>query len=127
MVTAERLASLVACSWPRAELTTIAYELIAQASEESDSLVDELREFETNRERADRIWTAIFKHEPLGLTKPGDRLAVKRMEKLITAPRRELLAAPLVGAGIDRITHAKITGDIRQLGRHAPPSQLGCL
>jgi hypothetical protein len=143
-VTADRLASLVACSWPRAELTTIAWARIHQA-DGPDALAEELRALATNRDRAERVFTAVVNDEDLGLTRPAERLAVKRMERLARSPRDQLLAvqrhalgslsrlyrqrnlvlhggqtagfnlatalslaAPLVGAGLDRLTHAAL-------------------
>ena len=146
VVTAERLANLVACSWPRAELTTIAWARIGQAADAPDAIADELRGLATNRQRAERILEAIANDEPLQLSKPAERLALRRMQKLVKDPRHELLAvrdqaadalrrlyrqrnlvvhsgltagfglasalrtaAPLVGAGLDRVTHAALT------------------
>ena len=152
VVTAERLADLVACSWPRAELTTIAWARVYQASGETDELANELRGCATNRERADRILRAIVEGEDLRLRRPAERLALRRMEALIRDPRRELIAvreragdalrrlyrqrnlvvhggqtagfglatavrtaAPLVGAGLDRVTHAQLVNGVRPL------------
>lgn len=92
VVTAERLANLVACSWPRAELTTIAWARVYQASDAPDRLADELRAYATNRERADRVLQAIIDDEDLQLTRPAERLALGRMQRLIRDPRRELIA-----------------------------------
>lgn len=148
VITAERLANLVACSWPRAELTTIAWARIKQLDTTDNRIAEELASFETNRERAERVLTAIREEEPMGLVSLAERLAVQRMHKLTRAPRRELLAvrehagdalrrlyrqrnlvvhggltagfglsaalrtaAPLVGAGLDRVTHASLTSD----------------
>jgi hypothetical protein len=149
-VTADRLAGLVACSWPRAELTTIAWARIYQAGDGADALANELRALKTNRDRADRVLRAVVDAEDLGLTRPAELLAVKRMECLTRSPREQLLAvqrhalgslrrlyrqrnlvlhggqtagfslatalrlaAPLVGAGLDRLTHAALVD-----GRH---------
>ena len=146
VITAERLANLVACSWPRAELTSIAWARIKQTTDPASSIVSELAGFGTNRERAERVLAAIISDEPLGLSNPAERLALTRMKKLVAAPRRELLAvrnqasdalrrlyrqrnlvvhggmtagfglvsalrtaAPLVGAGLDRVAHAALT------------------
>jgi beta-phosphoglucomutase-like phosphatase (HAD superfamily) len=148
VITAERLANLVACSWPRAELTTIAWARIKQSAEPDAAIAVQLREAASNRERAERILAAILAQEPIGLTAPAERLALTRMQKLAAAPRRELLgvreqagdalrrlyrhrnlvvhggmtagfglvsalrtAAPLVGAGLDRVTHAALAGE----------------
>jgi hypothetical protein len=150
VVTADRLANLVSCSWPRAELTTIAWARIYQAGKQSDRVADELRALSTNRERADRILDALRSGEAIDLHWPSEKLALKRMEKLVKSPRDQLLAvqrraagclrrlyrqrnlvvhggqtagfslsvalrlaAPLVGAGLDRITHASLVD-----GRH---------
>lgn len=42
VVTADRLATLVACSWPRAELTTIAWARVYQKGKSPDALAEEL-------------------------------------------------------------------------------------
>lgn len=152
VITADRLANLVACSWPRAELTTIAWARVHQMSDTSDAIADELRAYATNRERADRILRAIQVQEDLQLTRPAERMAIQRMERLIRDPRGELIAvreragealrrlyrqrnlvvhggqtagfglaaalrtaAPLVGAGIDRLTHAALVSGTQPL------------
>jgi hypothetical protein len=143
VVAADRLATLVACSWPRAELTDIAW---ARARANDDELALELRELATNRERAARI---AFELEKAGrlpeLSSGSDIAAVHRMKGVLADPRRLLLdvrghateslrrlyrqrnlvlhggrtaaialgpalrtAAPLVGAGIDRIVHGAL-------------------
>lgn len=140
---ADRIATIVACSWPRAELTTLAWERIKSVQ---DPLTFELRGMPDNRARAERVAQAILAGEPLGLREAASECAIKRMEKLFRAPRAVLLdvqgyatdavrrlyrnrnlvlhggqtravalsatlrtAAPLVGAGIDRIVHAQAT------------------
>jgi hypothetical protein len=92
VVTAERLANLVACSWPRAELTTIGWARIYQTGRKSDELASELRGYETNRERSDRVLQAIDDGDDLQLARPAEQLALRRMEKLRHDPRRELIA-----------------------------------
>lgn len=151
-VTAERLAYLVACSWPRAELTTLAWARVRQVKAEPDAIAAELLAFETNRERAERMLRAIVDEEDLELQKAGEQLALRRMEKLVKAPRASLLAvqlhasvslrrlyrqrnlvlhggrtvgvalkasirtaAPLIGAGLDRVTHASLVNDTHPL------------
>lgn len=152
VVTADRLADLVACSWPRAELTTIAWARIYQTKGSSDALADELLGLKTNREKADHVLAAIQAGEDLELRRPAEALALSRMTSLVRAPRDELLAvqrraaaslrrlyrhrnlvvhggqtagpalatalrvaAPLVGAGLDRITHAALVNNHRPL------------
>jgi hypothetical protein len=146
VVTAERLAYVVACAWPRAELTTLAW---ARAQQEpGDELAASIASLETNRERSQLVLDHLAGGGDLGLTEPRDRLGRRRVEKLANAPRSGLLAiqrqtaaslrrlyrqrnlvvhggqvsgealsatlrtaAPLVGAGLDRIAHAALTRD----------------
>ncbi len=145
VTTADRLADLVACSWPRAELTTIAWARVYQEGGAPDPLAQELRDYPTNKERATRVLLGIQASEDLQLSWPAEKLAVQRMDRLVRNPRRELMAvqrraaealrriyrqrnlvvhggvvagstlalslqtgAPLIGAGIDRITHAAL-------------------
>ncbi|MBU4616223.1 integrase [Rhodococcus sp. GG48] len=141
-VAADRMAALVACSWPRAELTTLAYR---HNPNPADRLAAELDQAPTNRERARLVADALVSGRKLVLEKHADIAAVQRMESLVNQPRstlsdvschittamrrlyrqRNLLmhggstssvalgatlrtAAPLVGAGLDRITHAAL-------------------
>jgi len=135
---AERLASLVTCSLPRAELTGLSYLL-----EESDpSLGPELQRCTENRERCIVVASAIREGRSLFLPEVSDQAALARMHKFLQSPRKTLhdvktyvseafarlyrqrnlvlhwgktnalalraslrTAAPLVGAGMDRIAH----------------------
>jgi len=138
-IAAERLASLVACSFPRAELTYLSY-IITKIPQ---PLSTDLQACATNRDRCERLLTAIHTNEPLGLSKPSDLAAVDRMRSVAADPHTRLqdimnhaataflrmyrqrnlvlhwgktdavalraslrTAAPLVGAGMDRIAHA---------------------
>ncbi|HKT82542.1 MAG TPA: hypothetical protein VJQ84_01760 [Solirubrobacterales bacterium] len=144
VVTAERFAYLVACSWPRAELTTLAW--ARQKQEPSDALGESLAASQTNRERCQVVLDHLGSEGDLGLEAARDRLGQRRIEKLVKEPRSGLQAiqrqtvaslrrlyrqrnlvvhggqvagealsatlrtvAPLVGAGLDRITHAYLT------------------
>ncbi len=152
VVTADRLASLVACSWPRAELTSIAWARVKQDGRTRDTLAEELAGLPTNRARAARVMRAVRDDEPLGLNRPAERMAEARMQRLVRAPRDQLLAvrrraetclrrlyrqrnlvvhggqtaghdlavalrvaAPLVGAGLDRVTHSALIDGRRPL------------
>ena len=84
-VTAERLGYLVACSWPRAELTTLAW--IRQRSPFDDGLVKRLASCLTNRERSQLLLEQISGDDELGFESPRDRMAERRIEGLATAPR----------------------------------------
>ncbi len=152
VVTADRLATLVACSWPRAELTTIAWARVYQTGKSPDPLAQELKNYPTNRERAERILRAIQDDEDLQLDWSAERLALKRMKSLVDRPHDELnrvqrratetlrrfyrqrnlvvhggqtagqtlslalsAGAPLIGAGLDRITHAALVSGTEPL------------
>ena len=136
----ERLATLVACSFPRAELTRLSYALSLGGA----PISAELRKVSKNQDRCDIIAGAIAEGriDSSALT-PTDRAAVTRMSEILTHAgsalgtvseyasiafrrlyrQRNLVlhwgrtdgvalqaslrnAAPLVGAGIDRIIHA---------------------
>jgi hypothetical protein len=142
-VAGDRLAGLVACSFPRAELTTLAY---AHSKEGSDDLAERIKAAESNRDRAALMADAIRRSLPLCLLSSSDRLAERRLSKILLGPRTVLrdieqhtsrtmrrlyrqrnlvlhwgrmnavclraalrTAAPLIGAGIDRIAHAWFT------------------
>jgi hypothetical protein len=146
-VAADRLAVIIACSWPRAELTALAHR---HHPAEPDELGGRLAGCRVNRERAYLIADAIQADQGLpdvsrSRNRHSDLAAVHRMRKLLANPRRELedaaarfrialrrlyrtrnivlhggsvqsvtldaalrTAAPLVGAGLDRITHAAV-------------------
>lgn len=143
-VAAERMAALVACSWPRAEMTALAHK---HSPLQTDRLLLELKGATTNRERSRLIADALLSPREVAVTSDSDRAAVARMKKLVGQPRATLkdvekhvtsamrrfyrhrnivmhggattvptlsmalrTAAPLVGAGLDRITHSAITG-----------------
>jgi hypothetical protein len=138
-VVADRMGAIVACSFPRAELTVLSY----QAAKADVTLDARLRACGTNRDRADVIATDIAAGVTLTLSNDADRAAFERMRKLLADPhavmkdietyatgaflrlyrQRNLVlhggktdgvalraslrtAAPLVGAGMDRIAHA---------------------
>lgn len=138
---ADRLAALVACSWPRAELTAIA---AARINSVKDALSSELASMGTNRERCDRLLDELTNDPKVRVATRSDRAAVHRVKQLLTRPaavledvrsnvqeslrrlyrQRNLVvhggvatpildatlrtAAPLVGAGLDRIAHASL-------------------
>lgn len=149
VLAADRLAALVACSWPRAELTTIAQNRIRAVD---DQLSAELDTLQTNKERCDRLVADIRAARPLNLPSQGDVAALHRMESLLANPGKVLnevrgyaqeslrrlyrqrnlvlhggrtrgvsleatlrTAAPLVGAGVDRLVHANLTAKLEPL------------
>ena len=135
----DRLASIVAASFPRAELTVLAYKII----EAGGALGERIKVVETNRERSGLVAEAILQDEEISLTQQPDMAAKNRMTTLLSDPHSALqdierhlqgvfrrfyknrnlvlhwgrttavglrpglrTAAPLVGAGMDRIAHA---------------------
>ncbi|MGD9484975.1 NAD(P)-binding protein [Streptomyces sp. TRM70308] len=144
-IAADRMAIIIACSWPRAELTTLAHR---HNPSEPDDLFRAVAACTTNREAARLVVSALEATgvEALALTKPtgySDQAAAQRMVALLANPRSQLndvtkafriamrrlyrirniilhggathgvaleaalrTAAPLLGAGLDRIVHA---------------------
>jgi len=82
-IAAERMARVVACSLPRAELTTLAYQY---QNEHQDPLADELRRCATNRERAWRLERAIKSQEALRYQKASDQAALWRVHGFLVSP-----------------------------------------
>lgn len=150
-VAADRLAALVACSFPRAELTALSYAL-KEDSPANASILSKLSSCSENRERCSVIAKAIEAGQPLEFRTQSDFAARKRIEKVIRSPRTELrdirthtgyafsrlyrqrnlvlhwgktdavalraalrTAAPLVGAGMDRIAHSLYVEDLRPI------------
>ncbi len=153
-VAADRLAAIIACSWPRAELTALAHR---HNPAQPDSLSGALDGCTTNLERARAVAHAIRTGTGLpdvsrARSRHSDLAAIERMAKLLADPRKELttaattfkvalrrlyrtrniilhggstkgvavqaamrIAAPLVGAGLDRLTHAALVEGIHPL------------
>lgn len=154
-VAADRMAAIIACSWPRAELTALAHR---HKPREADDLTRAIAACTTNQERARLVAKALgttgagaldFTRTP---TKYSDNPAAQRMADLVQDPRPVLndvagafrialrrlyrtrniilhggatqgvaleaslrTAAPLVGAGLDRIVHAAYAEDLAPL------------
>lgn len=143
---ADRLASLVACAWPRAELLTLAWARQQQPAEEDDRVAGELAALQSSQDRVDYVLETIERGDALGLTDPAERAAHARMAELARDPRKTLTtvrtyaqhatrrlyrqrnlvlhggrtwgialeaslrtAAPLVGAGLDRIAYSHLS------------------
>lgn len=143
VLAADRMAALITCSWPRAELTALSYK-------HRPAVADRLSRFlegeKLNRERARSVLNWLRAGQGLALSTRRDRAAASRLEQLLLAPRptlreveqhmrratrrlyrhRNLLMhggatdvvslpmtlrtiAPLLGAGLDRLTHAHLT------------------
>lgn len=149
VVAADRMAALVASSWPRAEFTALSHQ---HRPTTPDRLALDLDRAETNQDRARLVAKAVEAGHLLSLTRSTDRASEQRMIKLVHHPRatlqdvrghvttalrrlyrqRNLLmhggstgsvalaatlrtTAPLVGAGLDRITHASLIEGISPL------------
>ncbi len=83
-VAAERLAHLVACSLPRAELTALSY---IHAEHGTDALARALAVVSQNRRRAGELEVALLSGQALTTPKITDRAATERVTALLTQPR----------------------------------------
>ena len=83
---ADSLASIVACSLPRAELTVLSY--IAERN--CRDLQDELRACNENRERAQVVARSIAEGHMLNLRRHSDIAAYLRIQKLLLSPSKVL-------------------------------------
>jgi hypothetical protein len=152
-VAADRLAAIVACSWPRAELTTLIHR------HTGDDELSGLRDTrDTNHDRSAVLLAELHKHGVGRLTfarrptRHSDAAAAERMHDLVGDPRRVLAevqraaqiafrrlyrarnvvlhggstssvaldatlrtSAPLLGAGLDRITHHYLEDQLEPL------------
>ena len=148
-IAATRMAAMVTCSWPRAELTALSYEHHPAGP---DLLTQQLANAMTNRERAIAVAVALQAGRPLATPQAADTAAASRMAALVASPRQSLqavraiierslrrlyrqrnivlhggstqsvalnatlrTAAPLVGAGLDRIAHAYLVDRVLPL------------
>lgn len=144
-VAADRLAKIIACSWPRAELTTLVHRHKPVGPD--DDLARRRDACGTNHERVQVLVDEITSNRVANLnftgrTRYNDLAAAERVEQCVADPRRILneitavvtialrrlyrarnmvlhggstssvvldaalrTAAPLIGAGLDRITH----------------------
>ena len=81
------LASLVACSFPRAELTPLAYAYVA---ENDGQLAADLRAAQSNRSKCRLLADAIADGSDLAFAQNSDRAALMRMRGLLSDPRAVL-------------------------------------
>jgi len=79
----DHLAAIVACSFPRAELTTLSYKAEKAGSATITPL---LRACGSNRDRAALLADMIQREMPLNLTDGSDQAAVSRMQVLLANP-----------------------------------------
>lgn len=148
VVAALHASRLTACSWPRAELTALSYQVDPRRPEAA-ALRDELAETTTNRERSLVIAKRIERDGGFPLARSwriqSDAAAINRMQSLLDNPTGMLtqvggyveasfrrlyrcrnvivhggstrgdvldatlrVTAPLIGATLDRLTHAHL-------------------
>lgn len=152
---AARAARLAACSWPRAELTALSYQVDAH-NDAGRALAGKLQAAETNRDRSEIVADQLRRAHGLPLRRSwrfqSDVAAVTRMNNLLANPADSLkqvsgyveaslrrmyrcrnvivhggstrgdvldstlrVVAPLVGATLDRLTHAHLVLEIDPL------------
>jgi hypothetical protein len=148
-VAADRLAAIVTCSWPRAELTALSYR---HKPFLPDSVSTELQTCRSNLQRSEVIGQALSAGTPLTLAAPSDIAAAERMKAVLCIPYVQLkdvrciiqgvfrrlyrqrnivvhggntaaialdsalrTAAPLIGAGLDRLVHAQLINQVEPL------------
>ncbi len=85
---ADRLAALIACSFPRAEMTALAY---AHQNESNDQLASELADTDTNLERVQMIEKHLTKNSRLTLARHSDVAAQARVVELLEEPNATLV------------------------------------
>ena len=99
----DRMAALVACSFPRAELTTLSYELEKQGG----TIGDELKGCAANKDRCEALMREIELGTPLTFPRGSDQAALDRLATLLKNPSRVL-----------REIEARITESFRRLYRN---------
>ena len=82
-IAAQRMAAVVACALPRAELTPLAH---AYRKANHDTLAVELRQCTTNLELADCLERAIRDGAALAFASPSDAAALLRLQSFIDSP-----------------------------------------
>lgn len=87
VVAADRLAAIVTCSWPRAELTALSYR---HKPSQPDPVSAELRTCRSNRQRCDIVAKALSTGTALALASPSDVAAAERMKAVLAAPYSQL-------------------------------------
>jgi hypothetical protein len=83
---ADRLASIVACSYPRAELTALSYIL----AREDVAMKAVLTDVSENRDRARLVAEAITQGQPFTLRDWSDRAAIRRVAHVLRRPNEML-------------------------------------
>lgn len=84
---ADDLAVLVACSFPRAELTTLSFRY---AESHDDGITEQLDASGSNRDRAAAFADAVKDEIVQPLREPSDAAALARMTEVLSAPNQTL-------------------------------------
>jgi len=84
---ADNLAALVACSFPRAELTALSY----RAADEDAAVAGQLAGLSSNRDRSRVTAQLIIDGQLPAMRSSADQAAVARVRKLLNDPSRELM------------------------------------
>jgi hypothetical protein len=87
-IAAARMAALVTCSWPRAELTALSH---AHKPATPDLLARQLTNAASNRERAFAVASALRSGRTVATKHRADAAAAARMSALAASPQRSLL------------------------------------
>lgn len=82
----ERLATIVACAFPRAELTKLSYVL----AKEDRRMTAALATVTVNRDRAVLVADEIVAGRALTMTRPADRAALERLRRIFQDPAKAL-------------------------------------
>lgn len=90
VIAADRMATLTACSWPRAELTTLAYAHHPEVPDQLSHQMDAVGEESENRERARLVANWIASGHKLNLKRASDLASEERIRSLLTNPARNL-------------------------------------
>jgi hypothetical protein len=99
----DRMAVMIACSFPRAELTALSYEV----EKGGGAVAASLSRCRTNRDRAHELGAAIRRGDAMTLTDESDKAALARMQGVIADP---------LGKLEDIKNHASVA--LRRLYRH---------
>jgi hypothetical protein len=148
---ADRLAALIACSFPRAELTRLAHHIVEHDKDANPELADALESATTNTTAAGRLAKHLETSDVV-FGDVSDQAASRRLQALVRRPNEGLrdieehlqrslrrlyrvrnlvlhnaatdsltlsaallTAAPLLGAGIDRVVRGALLQDIEPL------------
>ncbi|MFY1633737.1 integrase [Solwaraspora sp. WMMB335] len=128
VVAADRLAALVTCSWPRAELTTLSWR---HTPSSPDALSVELSQHTKNIDRSRVVADALASGQVLATRSSSDTAARQRMVAVLANPYRELCDVRAVFEGVLRrlyrqrniVVHGGTTASVAMEAtlRTAPP------